>query len=135
MTRPVDLPTDDQVSGAWAELAADANDGGPRPSVVALARRLGLTNSTFWRHFPDHARRVADHARSGSHETPPPEPRASPGGQPDRCTNPSRHNQDLQTQLHLAAANIAELTIENHELRTALEAALNVSRIPPRTPT
>lgn len=134
MSRPVDLPTDDQVSGAWAQIVAEANEGGPRPSVVALARRLGLTNSTFWRHFPDHAQRVADHARLGSHRTPPPDPRASPEGQPARRTDLSRRNRDLQAQLHLAAANIAELTIENHELRTALEASLNVSRIPPRSP-
>jgi hypothetical protein len=35
-----------------AEVVAQPRDEGRRPTVLVLARRLGMTNPTFWRHFP-----------------------------------------------------------------------------------
>jgi hypothetical protein len=130
VTAKVALPTEEQVLAALAELCA-ATDG-RRPSVVALARRVGLTNATFWRHFPRIARDVADRRRAA----PPPTP---PTASADRGTDPRiehaqlrRDNRTLTDQLELAIANIQRLSLENHELRRELEHARNVSRIPAR---
>jgi len=63
MSRRVQLPTDDDVVAARDQLLTDAQAGGPRPTVVELGRRLGLTNTTFWRHYPAIARELADTER------------------------------------------------------------------------
>jgi hypothetical protein len=40
-----------------------------------------------------------------------------------------RDNQNLAEHLELAIANIQRLTLENHQLRSALEAAHKVTRL------
>ena len=59
MSRRAQVPDKPSVLGALAELSAETAQTGKRPSVVALAQRLGLSNTTFWRHYPDIAREVA----------------------------------------------------------------------------
>ncbi|MFE2050974.1 hypothetical protein ACFXAS_21015 [Streptomyces sp. NPDC059459] len=76
-----------------------------QPSVLMLARRLDLTNTTFRRRYPDIAREIADHRatptapRSGptAHDrlvarnakTPPTQPRADRSTHPRCCTDPA----------------------------------------------
>jgi hypothetical protein len=48
MTRHAGLPTPDDVQAALAAMARDGN----QVSVLALAQRLGLANTTFRRNFP-----------------------------------------------------------------------------------
>lgn len=52
MSRRVDMPTDDDVRQAMHEYIDDARDAGTRATVIGLARRLNLSNGTFWRQFP-----------------------------------------------------------------------------------
>jgi len=132
VTRRAELPTDEMVQHAKTELLAEADAAGTRPTVIALARRLGLTNPTFWRHFPDTARGVAGLARS-------PAPAAQSavtvsGGLTDlkdRNAELRRANRRLTEHLELAVANIQRLTLDNHQLRQELEAATKVVRIAP----
>jgi hypothetical protein len=53
MTRKIDLPPEEHVRTVMAAMLAGATAGGPRPTVLALARNLGLANATFWRHYHD----------------------------------------------------------------------------------
>ena len=57
MSRKIDLPDQAHVRAVLADMLAEAAAGGAKPSVLALARRLGLSNATFWRHFRDIATR------------------------------------------------------------------------------
>lgn len=127
MTRKIDLPSQTDVLQALAELTAQTT-GGP-PSVVALARCLGLTNTTFWRHYPDIARDVAARRRAAAV----PQPNDISSRQPDELLAQNaelrRANRDLAAQLDLAIANIQRLSIENYRLRQDLEASANVTRI------
>lgn len=133
MTRTIRLPSEDDVRAAKADLATQAHASGRRPTVVALARRVGLTNPTFWRHFPDIAREVADLGRT---RTPPAEPPAGPANRllelEKRNADLRRANQTLTEHLELAVANIQRLTLDNHRLRQELEAAANVTRLQPK---
>lgn len=130
MTRRPALPTHHEVHRAVEELTQTA---GKPPTVLALARHLGLANTTFHRNFPDLV-----------HEPNPPRP-------PTTTTWPMRaatrleqleHNnaalprdkRELTEHLDLAAAAIQRLTLENHRLRQQLETASKITRINPRQP-
>ena len=43
MTRKIELPAEEHVRAVMARMLADAAAGGPRPTVLALARSLGLS--------------------------------------------------------------------------------------------
>ena len=49
MSRKVELPTLSAITEATANMITEAEATGKRPTVTDLARRLGLTNTTFWR--------------------------------------------------------------------------------------
>jgi hypothetical protein len=49
MTRNLDIPSDAHVRQPLAAQRV----AGRRPTAAGTARELGLTNSTFWRHFRD----------------------------------------------------------------------------------
>jgi hypothetical protein len=132
VSRKVALPNEEQVRQALAELTAEAETAGRQSTVLGLARRLGLANATFWRHFPDIAEEVRDAARSHR-----PADGNPLGG--DRYSelvkkNASlrRSNTELSEHLALAVANIQRLTLENHQLRQELEAAAKVTALPVR---
>jgi AcrR family transcriptional regulator len=129
VSRRVDLPSADQARHAMAEVISEAQRDGKRPSVLALARRLGLTNPTFWRHFPDIAAEMAALGR-----TPAPEQPESSGGsryeqlQQDNARLKRRLAQ-TEADLQAAFASIQRLALDNDRLRRELEAATNVTRI------
>jgi hypothetical protein len=52
VSRRLNLPTDEQVRVALADVIEQAHNEGRRPTITALAAALGLNSSTFWRQFP-----------------------------------------------------------------------------------
>lgn len=125
MSRRVLVPAEATVQAAISDIRGEAAQRGRKPTVTALASRVGLTNATFWRHFPDLARELVDTARAQSMTPPQPE---STRPRDDRAAL-ARENRRLADHLDLAVANIARLTHENHQLRQAVEAAANVTRL------
>jgi hypothetical protein len=111
------------------QYLTECHDNGKRPSVLALATRLGMTNTTFRRHFPEQAKEISE-ARSS------PEPRARAGTRPSsyevlvaRNAKLRRANHTLTGNLRLSAAHVQRLGIDNARLREALEASSNITRI------
>ncbi|MFF8643236.1 hypothetical protein [Streptomyces sp. NPDC015345] len=104
-----------------------------KPSVLRLARRLGLSNTTFRRRFPDIARELGA-LRSAS---------VIPADGPSehdrliaRNAKLRRRNQELVSRLALAVAQLQHLAMTNERLREALENASKITSIhgkrPPR---
>jgi AcrR family transcriptional regulator len=130
MSRRVALPAPPDVADALDALLTETAADGTRATVVELARRVGLTNSTFWRHFPDTAQQLRD-ASSGAAA-------ASPGAAvahryaelAQRAAGLAGDNAQLREHLDLAAAHIARLTLDNHRLTRELEAATGVHHLP-----
>jgi AcrR family transcriptional regulator len=111
-----------------AEVVAQARDEGKRPTVLALARRLGMTNPTFWRHFPDIARDLVDMARAG-------EPQSTEPSRYEQLRENHarlrRKNAQLRHDLELAKASIQRLALDRQQLRQQLESAAKVISIDP----
>jgi AcrR family transcriptional regulator len=116
VTRKIDLPEEDRVR----EVLAALRDRGCRPTAAALARELGLSNTTFWRHFRDVALELQ--APPLHSATAVPAPRAHEA-------RLRRERDELTTQLRTAIAHVRRLTIENSELRRQLEDANNITHI------
>jgi len=125
VTRRAALPTPEEVHDA---ITAITEALGKPPSTLALAKHLGLANTTFRRQFPDIA---ADLNRIRSTE---------PGHEDFQDSSPYRelkqHNaklrrdiEELTTHLELAVANIQRLTLENHRLRRERDEATRVTPI------
>ncbi|WP_372672731.1 hypothetical protein [Amycolatopsis kentuckyensis] len=135
MTRHSCLPTDNDVRAALEALCVEGETttGGP-PTVIALARRVGLANTTFRRNFPtivaEIGRILEDRGKPASSQ------RGSTTLQ--RLTEQNarlRHiNRELTDQLALAMATIQRLCLDNHQLRAELEGVCNVGHISTRPP-
>jgi predicted ArsR family transcriptional regulator len=126
MTRRVNLPDVDLVRQAATDVIAAARAEGRRPTVVALAGRLGMSNATFWRHFPDVARDLVAAARSTES---PPAGSDAPNRYDRLADDHSRlkqANAELTRDLARAAAAIQRLALDNHELRQQLAATTGV---------
>lgn len=132
MSRRVALPPDDDLAAALHALLADAAAQGVRPTVLTLAGRLGLSNTTFWRHFPDTAQQVRAAANQAlprpdiAVDDPTGSAAAASNGAQQRAVL-SRDNQRLREQLELASAHIARLTLTNQRLVEELETATRVT--------
>src|ERR1700737_2718021 len=132
MSRKIDLPDQAHVRAVLADMLAEAAAGGAKPSVLALARRLGLSNATFWRHFRDIATEIRHTAGASM---------AQPGGQNpqrDRAGELASQNAGLRRerdrladQLEAALSHLRRLTIDNAQLRHDLEAAHNITHLGP----
>jgi AcrR family transcriptional regulator len=70
MSRRVDLPDQAEIHRAREEVLSAAGATGRKPTVVALAKKLGMSHSTFWRHFPDVAQNLVASARAGGPSAP-----------------------------------------------------------------
>jgi hypothetical protein len=97
-----------------------------RVSVLALAKRVGLPNTTFRRLFPDITERIT----AGEYDAPRPSA-ASTASISDTEAKLRQRNRDLHDNLELAIASIQRLTLENQRLRKELEAARVVTSIRP----
>ncbi|WP_157124493.1 hypothetical protein [Nocardia pseudovaccinii] len=130
MSRATDIPTLEQARCAVDNALGDAPRNGHRPSVLAVARQLGMSNTTFRRHFPDLAHEIGEARRA-------PQPqlfKRSPAEADQtrlaaRNAKLRRDNRRLREHLGLAVTNIRHLTLTVHRLRTELEVASNVTRI------
>ena len=120
----VDLPTDREVRALVTELTEAA---GKPPSVLFVATRIGLSNITFRRNFPEV---TTDLRRSRSDST---ASAAEPGTQFDKAKRDNerlrRLNRTLEEQLELACCSIQRLTLENARLQRELAAAAKVTPI------
>ncbi len=130
MTARSPMPSQQAVRDALADLRAEAETTGRHPSVLALAARVGLPNTTFRRRYPDICAELSAA----------PQP---PGSSTTTTTTAyeklahahARLRQDhhaLSEHLELAIANIQRLTLDNDALRSTLEATRSVSRLPDR---
>jgi len=129
VTRPVALPEDTAVDQAVADAHAAATEGTATLSVLAVATALGLSNTTFRRHFPEHVRRIQ--ALASPDTSPRPSRPATHTADTCRQDDLRRDNADLRANLALAAANIARLTLDNHRLRAELDAVTRVRSLDP----
>jgi hypothetical protein len=126
MTRHVpDLP-EALVRKHLKDVLDGCRETNTRPSVLMLARRLDLTNTTFRRRYPEIAQEISDHraapARLGSAPT-----------EHDRLVARNaklrRRNRELQDQLKLAVAQIQHIALRAARLEEALEGEMKVTRI------
>jgi hypothetical protein len=132
MTRKVDLPPEDHVRAVMAGMLAAAAAGGPRPTVLALARTLGLANATFWRHYHDIATALRHHDAGARQAVPAPDQNQCPGQAGELASQNAalrRERDHLASQLEAALSHLRRLTIDNAELRSELETARAVTRI------
>jgi hypothetical protein len=129
MSRPADIPAEACVRRVLDQYLNECHDNGARPSVLALAAKFDLSNTTFRRHFPDLAKEVS---AARFH----PEPQAEAQKRPSpyealaaRNAKLRRINRSLNENLRYAAAHIQRLAVDNARLREALEVSSNVTRI------
>lgn len=122
------MPGNDDVHAALTQMRAEAADGGPEPSVLALARRLQMANTTFRRNYPTVVAELTRPAAARQH----PETAVSRYQELLQATTQLRSdNRQMRHDLDTAAAVIQRLTLENHQLRQQLEHTANVTRIMP----
>jgi hypothetical protein len=128
------LPSEAQVRQALTELAAQPGAG--QPTVLALAQSLGLANGTFWRHFPEIARDVADQRRTAARldRATSAQNLSDNGNPPSELTRLRRNNRELTDQIEVAIAHLQRLTLENHALREELEHSRKITRLPRAQP-
>lgn len=103
-----------------------------RPSVLGLARAVGMSNTTFRRNYPDVADEIG--RRRSEPATPPPGSRNEVDRLAARNAKIRRRNRELQDQLKLATAQIQFLALRAARLEEALEDQTKVTRIAERRP-
>lgn len=133
MSPKTDLPSSARVAKALDEVLEAARSSGRQPSVLELARRVGLSNTTLRRNFPDAVSKIA------AARQPQDAPTTSEGPSPNerliaRNAKLRRANQELTATMKLAVAQIHRLSVENHRLRAELEAATAVTHLADRIP-
>lgn len=133
MTSLNGLPAEPHVRLAFAELVDQAHHDGTRPSVLALARQFGLTNTTFRRHYPEIVRELGQIRRTPATALTESTGTSEHSKLVDRHAELRRAVQELRQDLEIAVANIARLTLDNHQLRTELEQARRITNIRART--
>lgn len=99
-------PTTPSLATVDIAVSRALERGRARPTVTGVARDLGMPPSTFWRRYPDQARRIVAHAKA----------RTTTQRPADREARLAAENRELQAQLDLAAATIMRLTLENSHL-------------------
>ena len=130
MTERAKLPSHEDVLAAQCALLSECAELGTRPTVIGLAHRLGMTNPTFWRHFPQNAEHVASAGRRRPDDGPPRLGRLQKAESENIRLR--RDNQSLTGDLRLAEAVIQRLALENDQLRHDLETARHVTNLDER---
>jgi hypothetical protein len=127
------LPAELQVRQAFTKLVDQAHHNGQRPSVLALARQFGLSNTTFRRHYPEVVRELGQIRRTPPKALPDSPAATEHSRLVGRNAELRRAVQELRQDLEFAVANIARLTLDNHSLRTELEQARRITNIKTRS--
>lgn len=118
-------PDREAVVSRLEELKVHSSGSGGRVSVLALARSVGMSNTTFRRVFPDLVAEVT------ALEAPPGHGQVVAERTVVTLEKVRKRNRDLEENLNLAVAAIQRLTLENARLRTELESALSVVSFDP----
>ena len=133
MTQPSTI-TEADVRIALNALREDAAaTGHRRPSVLALARRLGLANTTLRRRFPAICVELATGPAGKGQAAHTAVDSTTLVGLRQASAQLRRDNENLAANLEVAIANIQRLTLQTHDLREALEHAHGVTRLPRRS--
>jgi AraC-like DNA-binding protein len=129
VTRRTVLPSHDDVQLAIKRLTETT---GKPPTVLALARHLGLANTTFRRHFPDITTELTQQRSPAPADS---DPVAASRFEKIQRENTElrRARRELAEHLELAIANIQRLTLDNHHLRQQLHAATKITQISARS--
>ena len=133
MTRHTGLPTIEDVRAALAALH-DAAETTRAPTVLALAQRVGLANTTFRRNFPAIVAQMKDSSVTHHDHRPADGGSTAVGGLAQQNARLRHHNRELSEHLTLATAEIQRLSLEAHRLRGELAARRNLSTIHPSRP-
>lgn len=120
MTLDADSPNTTIIDAAIEHLECST---GRTPSALALARHLGLANTTFRRRYPDIVVRLRRTARVST------APETVPGQIDSDVLRLRQRNRELADSLALAISNIQRLSIDNRSLRQQLEDAAAVTRL------
>ncbi|MGW7613483.1 hypothetical protein ACWGKW_40825 [Streptomyces sp. NPDC054766] len=120
-----DLP-DVLVRKRLAEMMAACHASNRRPSVLALASSLGMSNTTFRRRYPDLVQEISARRTTTAPGTQAPSPQDTLLA---RNAKLRRRNRELTAALALATAQIQYVTLENTRFREALEAQQAVTRL------
>lgn len=131
MTQRVPLPTADDITSAINALTTERT--GRPPAALAVATRLGMSNATFWRHFPDIARELVDSRREANRTVRRQVADASDANDRSTIARLRVENARLLNEVNFAAAEVQRLTLENHALRTQLEQSARVTAIRPHS--
>ena len=130
MSHPVDIPAEATARRVMDQYTTECHDNGARPSVLALAAKLGLSNTTFRRHFPDLANEITALRTNPVAIPPAREKRPSPYEiLAARNAQLRRANRSLTENLQFAAAQIQRLALDNARLNEALEASNKVTHL------
>jgi AraC-like DNA-binding protein len=129
VTRRTVLPSHDDVQLAIKRLTETT---GKPLTVLALARHLGLANTTFRRHFPDITTELTQQRSPAPADS---DPVAASRFEKIQRENTElrRARRELAEHLELAIANIQRLTLDNHHLRQQLHAATKITHINARS--
>ncbi|MBU3864409.1 hypothetical protein KN815_10050 [Streptomyces sp. 4503] len=131
MTTRVSDPPEALARKRMNEMLDICQQTNTKPSVLKLARQLGLSNTTFRRRFPDIAREL------GTLRSAPAIPADGPS-EHDRLMARNaklrRRNQELASELALATAQLQHLAMTNERLREALENASTITSIRGKRP-
>jgi AcrR family transcriptional regulator len=124
------LPSDEDVRAAVDELLNAHFDGGPYPSVSALANRLNVDRTTFYRHYSPIATAMLDQAAERLSARP---KRRRPHDDSDDRDHTIRRlrdeNNDLRHHLEIYEEHLRMLTIENNRQREQLDQIAGVSNL------
>jgi AraC-like DNA-binding protein len=129
VTRRTVLPSHDDVQLAIKRLTETT---GKPPTVLALARHLGLANTTFQRRFPDITTELTRQRSPAPADSDPVVASRFEKIQREN-TELRRARRELAEHLELAIANIQRLTLDNHHLRQQLHAATKITHINARS--
>ncbi|WP_152748263.1 hypothetical protein [Micromonospora sp. RV43] len=109
-------------------------DGGPYPTVTALAKRVDLNRTTFYRHFEAQAETMLEAARrqhtDGRQRHRPPRD----DSRDNQLRSLREENENLRRHIEIYEEHLRMLTVENSRLREQVEAAAKVTRIGSRAP-
>ena len=128
MSRRKPVPDEARVREALAQMRIEAESGTTRVSVLGLARRLGMSNATFWRNY----REIAIEIRQAAETSGKPARASRPGNEARLAGQNASLRQErdvLAGQLEAALAHLRRLTTDNARLRGELEAARAVSHL------
>lgn len=129
MNGPSGSPAEQQVRHALEKMLRDSGESGTRPSVLALARRHGMSNTAFRRRYPGIVAEVTAAWSAAPAQENPSGPSAFDRLMA-RSSRLKRDNRELRAQRNLAAAHIQRLAVDNARLRMALEDSASVTRLP-----